>query len=182
MSSLVRLIASEEPTQGEPSNFNFNAPGGPSGTVPQAAGGTLLMWNALLDLIRFDRPILKVRSSVRVERNDVDCVLTAKEFTGHAMFIYSTQMENLAGGTAKASANRLTSLQASVAAAVIGASAATVNDNIVVAPRRTVAFGVAGVVAVAITGNVVEGRAVLPAARPFPAPLNTWLPLNTIVP
>ena len=33
----------------------------------------------------------------------------------------------------------------------------------------------------AITGNVLFGIPVLPAGRPFPSPLDTWLPLNTIV-
>ncbi len=201
MSNFVRQIATELPPAGAggaapatpfiatelaagigvTTNVNFNAPGGASATIPQASGNLLAIWNAMVDLVRFDRPLGGLSASLRVERNNVECRIASKQFTGHTLFLYTLLRERFGGGSAMVDANRLISLQAAMAAAVVGPSAATINGNFVAAPKSTVALDVAAVQAPAITGNVVEGRAVLPAGRPFPAPLNTWLPLNTIV-
>jgi predicted MFS family arabinose efflux permease len=70
----------------------------------------------------------------------------------------------------------------SITAAVLGASATTVTGNTVVGgSERSLALGLAAVGAAAITGNVLVGRVLLPENRPFPAPLDTWQPLNTII-
>ena len=79
--------------------------------------------------------------------------------------------------------NRLVSRHAALAAGVLGGTVGTVNGNTVLGDSSNdshIALAVTLVAAAAITGNVVAGRALLPENRPFPAPLDTWRPLNTI--
>src|SRR5258708_33512918 len=201
MSNFVRQIATELPPAGAggaapatpfiatelaagigvTTNVTFNAPGGASATIPQASGNLLAIWNAMVDLVRFDRPLGGLSASLRVERNNVECRIASKQFTGHTLFLYTLLRERFGGGSAMVDANRLISLQAAMAAAVVGPSPAPINGNFFAAPKDPVAPTVPPVQPPAITRNVVQGRAVLPAGRPFPSPLNTWLPPNTIV-
>src|SRR5260370_252566 len=117
-----------------PHHFNFNDAGRASATIPQASGSLLAIWNAMVDLVRFDRPLGGLSASLRVERNNVECRIASKQFTGHTLFLYTLLRERFGGGSAMVDANRLISLQAAMAAAVVGPSAATINGNFVAAP------------------------------------------------
>jgi len=67
-----------------------------------------------------------------------------------------------------------------ISTAVIGPEFTAVTGNVIATTtERTYALAIALVPEVAITGNVVRGRVLLPT-RSFPPPLDTWLPLNTI--
>jgi hypothetical protein len=58
----------------------------------------------------------------------------------------------------------------------------TVTGNVCIAADSdaTSPLTVGAVARVAITGNVLYRYPRLPANRPFPPPLDTWYPLNTI--
>ncbi len=115
-----------------------------------------------------------------VERNDVDCRTLKGAISGPALFVYIVR-ESGNTATAIVSDNRVITPQAVIAAAVIGLRGATITGNVIgTTAERSYALAVLLIAAVAITGNVVAGRAYLPGNRPFPAPLDTWLPLNTI--
>ena len=77
--------------------------------------------------------------------------------------------------------NRLFSTGATPTAPLLGPASQAITGNIV-----TTTNGKARSLAVAsphvtITGNVLTRTVVLPAKRPSPAPLDSWLSLNTIV-
>lgn len=121
-------------------------------------------------------------AAIAVEHNSIDCTVAHNGRTGWALYLVMQRDERF-GASATVSSNRLTSERASVIAGIGGLEAATVTGNIVGArSARTTgaALAVGNIGDIAVTGNVVFGGAILPANRPFPAPLNTWLPLNTI--
>jgi hypothetical protein len=139
------------------------------------------IWSGLAELVRLDAAPADLPAQLSVERNTLDCAVTGEDRTGPALFVF-TQMST--GPTAAIGSNRLTSRRASViVAAVLGPSIVTVTGNTVAGQEdeRVLALAVAAVGAAAVTGNVVFGRTVLPENRPFPAPLDTWQPLNTFI-
>lgn len=123
-----------------------------------------------------------ITTSVRVERNSVDCAVPGHGVTGPALLTYlPVQNTQRQAPAVSVDANRLVSRRAPVTAAVLGGTVATVNGNTVIGGGRTpeVSLGVGLIEHVAIVGNVVVGPTVLPA-RSYPPPLNTWLALNTV--
>ena len=123
-----------------------------------------------------------ITSSVRVGANSVDCALPAHLSTGAALLVFLPIRQTARHTSALAvDTNRLVSNGAKVTAAVLGGSVGTVNGNTVLGGgERQAALWVGLVEAVAIVGNVVAGQANLPG-RSFAPPLDTWVPLNTIV-
>lgn len=136
---------------------------------------------SLAELARVGRTTVTLDVAIQVVRNTVDCTLPETGLSGFALFLLFDS-KNFRATTANVADNRLSSGNL-LTAGVSGIAAATVTSNIVVGARdeRSIALAVANVEAAAITGNVVAGRAVLPENRPFPPPLDTWQPLNTIV-
>lgn len=135
-------------------------------------------WDGLVTLNRLDERPTELPCAIVVQRNTVDCTTPEESVTGPALLIGATVS---AGNrpTVTVAGNRLVSLRSQVVAAVVGGSGATLTGNIV-AGQRSAALAVVGVLAAAITGNVISGKVVLPANRPFPPPLDTWLPFNEI--
>jgi hypothetical protein len=90
---------------------------------------------------------------------------------------------SLAGGSVIAGGNELAGNCAGPIALVVLVPVVTFTGSQVLREQTKLAslavLGVDG--GAAITGNVLFGIPVLPAGRPFPSPLDTWLPLNTIV-
>jgi hypothetical protein len=141
----------------------------------------LTAWGGLSELARLDPTPDAVTASLRLERNTIDCDVPRDQSTGPAVFVYVTP--KLASvSSAIIGDNRLTSPNATITALILGLAASTITGNIVAGEVSDNAFALAvsAIRKVAITGNVITGRAVLPENRPFPAPLDTWLPLNTI--
>lgn len=121
-----------------------------------------------------------VSTSLRVEHNSVDCQLPGDAPTGSALFTLLPIRDEQHPSTATIDANRLFSGGANPVVAIFGGSAITVTGNLVaIAPEEGHSLVVGLVRMVAITGNVVQGPSRLPM-RGFPAPLDTWLPLNTM--
>ncbi|HEX8306321.1 MAG TPA: DUF6519 domain-containing protein [Jatrophihabitans sp.] len=121
-------------------------------------------------------------AAITVEHNSIDCTVPHNGRTGWALYL-TMQRNEAFGPSATVTSNRLTSERASVIVGIGGLEAGTVTGNIVgTRSGRTTgaALALGDVGDVAITGNVVFGGAILPANRPFPAPLDTWLPFNTI--
>ena len=118
-------------------------------------------------------------SAISVERNTIDCTWLVNGKTSWALYLVMHRSE-LAGPTATISNNRLTSERPPYIAGLAALTAVTVTGNIIgMVGIETTALAVGNVAAAAITGNVVMGRCLLPANRPYPPPLDTWLPLNT---
>jgi hypothetical protein len=139
------------------------------------------IWAALAELIRVQPGTAELPPQLSVERNTVDCAVSRDDRTGPALFVF-TNAKSSNGPTTAVTSNRLTSRLSNITAAVLGAAATTITGNTVVGgDERSLALGLAAVGAAAITGNVLVGRVVLPENRPFPAPLDTWQPLNTII-
>lgn len=177
MSDLAQRLVTEHPAaEGQEDSADD---GRPELATEALSRNVATIWSGLTELARLDQGGGELPSAVSVERNAVDCGVSRGRWTGPALFVFTALRD---GPTASLTSNRLTSRTALITAAVVGASVATVTANTVVGDReRTVALGVVSVGAAAITGNVVVGRAVLPENRPFPAPLDTWWPFNTLV-
>ena len=135
---------------------------------------------SLAELSRVGTKNIALDAAIEVDRNVIDCTVPIGSLFGMALWIMLRAHEEGAT-TAIVAENRLSSINVATAF-VSGANAVTVTGNIVVGARseNSIALGVGNTQAAAITGNVVAGRAVLPVNRPFPPPLDTWLPLNTI--
>jgi hypothetical protein len=140
--------------------------------------------SSLAELARIGPSTVTLDAALQVERNTIDCTVPVANAAtiGSALYVLFQNKENRRPTTATVGDNRLSSRNF-ITAAVSGLGAVTVTGNIVVGQRsdQAIALAVGNVEAAAITGNVVAGRALLPVNRPFPAPLDTWLPLNTIV-
>jgi hypothetical protein len=134
---------------------------------------------AIHDLMLMRRPVGDLHAALRVEQNVIDCSAVIDGATGVGLFVL-TSNDTMSRSTATVSSNRVTSLSTDTVAYLVGATAATVTGNVLAAGRKSIALAVGNVGSVAITGNVMLGRALLPVGRPFPAPFDTWLPLNTI--
>jgi hypothetical protein len=140
---------------------------------------------ALERLRAADSPAL--RTTITLGSNTVECAVPNRRISGPALYVYSFRPPAIAvftdGSAGVVTGNRFVSREALFAAVVVvGLDTAAVTGNVVWGPRADdrYALVVGALGAGAITGNVVSGRAVLPANRPFPAPLDTWLPFNTI--
>jgi hypothetical protein len=120
-------------------------------------------------------------SVITVQSNTINCTAEIYGQTGPALNLALERSEE-SYPSAIVSDNRLNSEQAVVIAWINGLADGTITGNIV-GSRWTaeIALQVMNVGDIAITGNVVMGRCTLPANRPFPAPLNSWAPLNTLV-
>jgi hypothetical protein len=154
--------------------------------VARRTGLSTGMLSAMRQLSEFSK-IAGVGSSltaaITVEHNTVDCTSPLNGRTGWALFLTMQRGEE-GGASATVTGNRLTSERSSVIVGIGGMEAATVTGNIIgsrSARTSGPALALGNVGDVAITGNVVYGTTTLPANRPFPAPLNTWLPLNTVI-
>lgn len=142
--------------------------------------GLLAALDRLDEFSRLNPAGRKLRTAISVERNTVDCTVSIDERTSWALFLVLHRDEGTVP-TAVVGNNRLSSLLPPYVAAISTLAAAVVTGNIVAADNtRYQSLVVANVEAPAITGNVLVGQAVLPENRPFPAPLDTWLPLNTV--
>jgi len=190
MSGIFSRIAAEHPATPETGAatkeakgakpVEFKASAAAPAPIP-VSSNLLTIWAGLAELGRLQKLVEGLHPSVGVERNAVDCAVPQDGTTGPALFLF-TGLPDTSGSSVSVTSNRLTSRHANMSAAVIGASAATVTGNtIAAAVAGALALGVASVGAVAITGNVIKGGVLMPVNRPFPAPLDTWQPLNTIV-
>jgi hypothetical protein len=182
MSDVVERLVSEHPSAekgAKPKAAQFAAT-----ESPAPDRNLLTIWRGLAELGRLARPAEDVTTSVRVERNSVDCRTPGDDATtGPALFAYLPVDGSRSGSAVAVDGNRLVSRSAPLAAGVIGGTVGTVNANTVLGDSSNdshIALAVTLVAAAAITGNVVAGRALLPENRPFPVPLDTWRPLNTI--
>ncbi|MDQ1721789.1 MAG: hypothetical protein QOI26_1523 [Pseudonocardiales bacterium] len=145
------------------------------------SSGLFAALQRLDELSSIATPARSLTAAISLERNTLDCTVPLNGRTSWAMYLVLHRTEG-SGPTATVSSNRLTSVEAPFIAGIASLSAATVTGNIVgVRGGRSTALAVGNVADVAITGNVLLGRCTLPANRPFPAPLDSWLPLNTIV-
>ena len=142
----------------------------------------LLAANAgLAALARLVDSAAQAELMLRIERNDVECGLEEPTTSGPAAFVYAFLREGSAT-LAEVTANRLSSTGATPVAALLGLASQAITGNIVTTTNaKATSLAVAASPHVAITGNVITGTPVLPANRPFPPPLDSWLPLNTIV-
>ena len=121
----------------------------------------------------------RLDTNVRVESNGIDLRVREGDLSGPALFVYAVRGDD-STVTAMIATNRIVTPLTTISTAVIGPEFATVTGNVIAATtERTYALAVALVAEVAITGNVARGPVLLPT-RSFPAPLDTWLPLNTI--
>ncbi|MBV9823159.1 MAG: hypothetical protein JO144_13050 [Actinobacteria bacterium] len=144
------------------------------------SSGMLAALDRLADFDAITPAAGKLATAISVERNVVDCTVALNEKTSWALTLVLQRQEN-AVPTAIVGSNRLTSLQPPYVAAISTLAGAAVTGNIVAADSaRYHSLVVADVEAPAITSNVLVGVCVLPENRPFPAPLDTWLPLNTV--
>lgn len=131
-----------------------------------------------------DSPAL--RTTITLGSNTVECAVPNRRISGPALYVYSLRLPAIVvltdGSAGVVTGNRFVSREAMFAVVVFGLDAAAVTGNVVGGARadNRYALLVGDIHAAAITGNVVSGRAVLPVNRPFPAPLDTWLPFNTI--
>jgi Family of unknown function (DUF6519) len=136
-------------------------------------------WSAINELQRLSSAPERLDTSIRVESNGIDLRVRVDALSGPALFVYSRRDDDTTG-TAMIATNRMVTPQTAISTAVIGPEFTTVTGNVIATTtERTYALAIALVPEVAITGNVVRGRVLLPT-RSFPAPLDTWLPLNTI--
>ena len=118
---------------------------------------------------------------LRVERNEVECGLEQPATSGPATFVYTSPQD---GPTisAEVTTNRLSSTGATPTAALLGLTSQTITGNIVTRTNaKATSLAVGASSHVTITGNVITGTLTLLANRPFPAPLDSWLLLNTFV-
>lgn len=154
--------------------------------IAKSTGLSTGMLSAVRRLSEFSR-IAGVNSTLRaaitVEHNTVDCTVPNNGRTGYALHLVMQRNEGF-GPSATISSNRLTAERSSVIVGIGGLESMTLTGNII-GTRSSQEYGaglaVGNVEEIAVTGNVVYGGAILPANRPFPAPLDTWLPLNTIL-
>jgi hypothetical protein len=191
MTRFVQDIAAEHPVGAERpaapakrtrvAKFDFNAP---SAREPDAQLDKNLhaVRNGLDELARIGPAVEHRPGAFTIEANQIDCQVPNDGTTGPALFVYANLYVDSAAGTI--ANNRLVSRHPTVTAAVTGVAAATITGNIIGAPRRgdnIYALAVGGVPGLAVTGNFAGGSVLLPTNRPFPAPLDTWDPLNTFV-
>jgi hypothetical protein len=135
----------------------------------------------LAALARLDNTTAQSALMLQIERNDIECGLEQLGTSGPATFIY-VLTSNGSATSAEVTANRLSSVGATPAAVLLGVASQAITGNIVtVTDAKATSLTVAASPHVAITGNVIGGTPVIPANRPFPAPLDSWLTLNTIV-
>jgi hypothetical protein len=177
--------AAERAQSVPPVDFNQGA-GGAQGLVAAAANQNLQIASAglagLAGLARIEAVAGVSEAKLRIERNDIECAVAGIQATGPALFVLVSPWGDYIA-LAEVSTNLLVSGQSAIAAALFGVAGMTVTGNIVGASdsETTFSLAVAVTAAAAITGNVIIGQASLPAGRPFPPPLDTWLPLNTVV-
>ncbi len=141
-------------------------------------------WSAINELQRLSSAPERLDTSIRVESNGIDLRvrgghLREGALSGPALFVYSRRADDTTA-TVLLATNRIVTPLTMISTAVIGPEFTAVTSNVIATTtERTLALATAVVPEVAITGNVVRGRVLLPI-RSFPAPLDTWLPLNTI--
>ena len=116
---------------------------------------------------------------LRVTDNDVECAFGDQGQTGPALLVWDTDRTD--DGSALVSDNRLSGFGEGPVAVVIRVPEVVANGNLV-RNRSGKGLTLALVAAqdVAVTGNIFRGDPLLPTGRPFPSPLDTWLPLNTV--
>jgi hypothetical protein len=120
----------------------------------------------------------KDRLELRVSANNIDCSVGGHGGTGAALEVWDMGRGTLA--SVMVDENRCTSDSQAPAVRVLRVTNVSMTGNIV---RNAQKGGSSALVlpasrAVAITGNIFGGTAVLPV-RPLPAPFDDWGPLNT---
>ena len=142
----------------------------------------LLAANAgLAALTRLVDSAAQAELMLRIERNDVECGLEEPTTSGPAAFVDASLREG-STTSAEVTANRISSTGTAAAAVLLGLTSQSITGNVVATTNaQATSLAVAASPHIAITGNVITGPPVLPANRPFPAPLDNWLPLNTVV-
>jgi hypothetical protein len=121
------------------------------------------------------------RLELRISANDIDCSVGGKAGTGAALEVWDIGRSALA--SVMVADNRCTARSLGPAVRVLRVMNVAMSGNIV---RNGQKGGSSAIVlpvsaAVAITGNIFAGPAVLPV-RPLPAPFNDWGPVNTEIP
>jgi hypothetical protein len=116
---------------------------------------------------------------LRVTDNDLECAVDETGVTGAALMVWNTDDD--VETSALVSDNRMSGLAEGPVAALLGVAEVVTTGNLV-RNRQKGGLSLALVTAtdVAVTGNILRGVPLLPVGRPFPSPLSTWLPLNTV--
>jgi hypothetical protein len=123
------------------------------------------------------------RLRLHAYHNDID-VTPEQSAVGALGVLVSAPLSNEndrpTGTSAVITANRL-SAHSALSAFVFGIATVTFTGNQAGVLGSSGSLLLGGTTSVAVTGNVFFGEPTLPAGRPFPPPLDTWLPLNTAV-
>lgn len=115
---------------------------------------------------------------LRVTGNDLGCAVGRRGLTGPALLVWDT--DDSADTSALISDNRMSGRPRGPVAVLLRLPFVVTTGNLVRNVRHDgMSLAVVATAEVAVTGNLVQGRALLPENRPFPAPLDTWAPLNT---
>lgn len=126
---------------------------------------------------------------LRCVDNEVDCAVAGDAQAGPALLLWvwnATVQTQPIIASAIVAANRFTSRNPDVVVDILllfvgeAGCRATVTGNIVLNSLGATSLSLAAKGAIAVTGNVLRGKVVLPGSRPFQPPLDTWLPLNTV--
>jgi hypothetical protein len=116
---------------------------------------------------------------LRVTDNDLECAVDETGTTGAALLVWNTDDD--VETSALVSDNRMSALGEGPVAALLGVADVVANGNLIRnRQQRGLSLALVTATNVAVTGNIMRGIPLLPVGRPFPSPLSTWLPLNTV--
>jgi hypothetical protein len=168
-----------EPGDPQPEGFAFATPP----TVADAPPHFVAAARAHVKLSDFERAVAFAPSGhafrLRVTGNDLECAVGELGLTGPALMVWDT--DDSTDASAMVSDNRMSGRPPGPVALLMQLPFAVVCGNLIRNGliERTLSLAVVTSGEVALTGNLVVGRALVPAGRPFPPPLDTWEPLNT---
>src|SRR6266567_488691 len=183
---LVEQLAAEHPAPaGAPADTPQRVVFDPSESAPSVDRGLLAAADALRELVRLapaDATGATASPAVQFSRNDIECQLPDGSQSGLALFLVGSREDATPASTAVVGDNRMVVPNGPNTAAISVFGDVTITGNVCIpaASGATSPLTVGAVTRVAITGNVLYRYPRLPANRPFPPPLDTWNPLNTI--
>src|SRR6266567_800718 len=183
---LVEQLAAEHPAPaGAPADTPQRVVFDPSESAPSVDRGLLAAADALRELVRLapaDATGATASPAVQFSRNDIECQLPDGSQSGLALFLVGSREDATPASTAVVGDNCMVVPNGPNTAAISVFGDVTITGNVCIAADSdaTSPLTVGAVTRVAITGNVLYRYPRLPANRPFPPPLDTWNPLNTI--
>ena len=183
---LVERLAAEHPAPaGAPADSPQRVVFDPPESAPSVDRGLLAAADALRELVRLapaDAAGATASPAVQFSRNDIECQLPDGSQSGPALLLVGSREDATPASTAVVGDNRMVAPNGTSTATISVFGDVTITGNVCIAADSdaTSPLTVSGVTRVAITGNVLYRYPQLPANRPFPAPLDTWYPLNTI--